>query len=338
MNPRRLLSARFLHPRLWIAFIAATVGICAFIHIQTWRHRAALDRWQAQALREAWTYRAAVEAALQPVQRLCPAEPAWESAYGGQWPPPPLIEQVTIEIRTLLARSRWPSRAKVEELLNAGRPFTTVPKPMSMLPPGFEGATYVIPGRQQYAVELLFTRGRYAGWQPVEPRCTFEPAAPAALSRLLAVGGILARYLSLAWLLCLPLLVFLPRYRVLVAEILMMIALTGLFMHLPFLFDMSFEDLLHRRSLPWRIVLVFASCSSLSWALFAQKNRSLVRCPVCDYNLTGNTTGICPECGALLSATTRERLALAASVPWDPRTPGGVAEFSQRCWQPDENG
>ena len=35
-----------------------------------------------------------------------------------------------------------------------------------------------------------------------------------------------------------------------------------------------------------------------SWALSVRRHRrSLGRCPDCGYDLTGNTSGVCPECG-----------------------------------------
>ncbi len=65
-------------------------------------------------------------------------------------------------------------------------------------------------------------------------------------------------------------------------------------------FGSSSGNVFYRISVPlWGVLVVF---SGFTLAVFAQnmRNRNRVfrnECPICTYNLTGNVSGTCPECG-----------------------------------------
>ncbi len=52
------------------------------------------------------------------------------------------------------------------------------------------------------------------------------------------------------------------------------------------------------------LLLTFPTC--LLWHLDARARRGLCQC--CNYNLTANTSGICPECGTPIPAETKKEL------------------------------
>ena len=65
-------------------------------------------------------------------------------------------------------------------------------------------------------------------------------------------------------------------------------------------------DGVHQASVPhWFLALIFAIAPAI-WFMRWRRRRNLPDnpCPSCGYDLTGNMTGTCPECGAAPSATT----------------------------------
>lgn len=51
-------------------------------------------------------------------------------------------------------------------------------------------------------------------------------------------------------------------------------------------------------SAPIWMVLLISLFSTVIWVLLSRNPRhSPAGCPVCGYSLTGNTSGVCPECG-----------------------------------------
>ena len=47
----------------------------------------------------------------------------------------------------------------------------------------------------------------------------------------------------------------------------------------------------------WLIIAVFSPFAFLQWRRTYLDRRLPGHCPTCHYDLTGNTTGVCPECG-----------------------------------------
>jgi len=56
----------------------------------------------------------------------------------------------------------------------------------------------------------------------------------------------------------------------------------------------------------WAYVLAF-SILPLLWIRKRRRRRVGHECPVCSYNLTANTSGVCPECGTPVPASTTEK-------------------------------
>jgi hypothetical protein len=65
-------------------------------------------------------------------------------------------------------------------------------------------------------------------------------------------------------------------------------------------------------SLFWAIVLLIASGIALAMARLARRmpRPTTARCPACDYDLTGNVSGVCPECGAPVPADVAWRVSI----------------------------
>lgn len=60
----------------------------------------------------------------------------------------------------------------------------------------------------------------------------------------------------------------------------------------------------HRVVIPYVMIAVIAAGLPLGWLVYFSRRarrwrlRRAGKCPVCGYNLTGNTSGVCPECGS----------------------------------------
>ncbi len=50
----------------------------------------------------------------------------------------------------------------------------------------------------------------------------------------------------------------------------------------------------------------------------AQARKMLPNCEKCEYDLTGNVSGVCPECGTALTESLRQRLLLRSEYAWGP--------------------
>jgi hypothetical protein len=55
----------------------------------------------------------------------------------------------------------------------------------------------------------------------------------------------------------------------------------------------------------WFLTLVFASSPALAWRKRRRKLRAKETCLTCGYNLTGNVSGTCPECGTPIRACSK---------------------------------
>ena len=69
-----------------------------------------------------------------------------------------------------------------------------------------------------------------------------------------------------------------------------------------------FSDVRFRETSPysWFIgLLIYMALLTvpIAWFVVWRRSRSkpAIACPSCDYNLTGNTTGLCPECGHVIA-------------------------------------
>ena len=82
------------------------------------------------------------------------------------------------------------------------------------------------------------------------------------------------------------------------------------------------------RSVGWTVsgVIVALACLLLLFTARAKSTGPL--CPQCGYNLTGNESGVCPECGQPISPTLRQAIRLAAGEP-DPETVQVVERLEQ---------
>ncbi len=74
----------------------------------------------------------------------------------------------------------------------------------------------------------------------------------------------------------------------------------------------SEDEYRYMGSVPLWIPILALSALSFVPLLLGRKRRSLHACAECCYNLTGNTSGICPECGTPIPDEAKEKL------PTDP--------------------
>lgn len=64
-----------------------------------------------------------------------------------------------------------------------------------------------------------------------------------------------------------------------------------------------FQDYLHDFVL-WLLTLI---CSAAVWRVMSRRFH-LPQCPTCGYNLTGNSSGMCPECGYVIRLQGKEKV------------------------------
>jgi hypothetical protein len=169
-----------------------------------------------------------------------------------------------------------------------------------------------------YELDLIFVDGDYQEHRLVQPLLPPYPQLPTWWDRWSRCGG-LFEYRWRAWLgLCLLAVVVRPR-RCLLAELLVMVSISSLLMDLPSPMNpYGWQRISKIRNLPWDLVMVAISFAVLSWAYYSHKARSRILCPVCEYNLTGNSSGVCPECGSRIPEDIRElleRITIPAGEP-----------------------
>ncbi|MGD8450305.1 MAG: hypothetical protein PVJ57_00675 [Phycisphaerae bacterium] len=70
----------------------------------------------------------------------------------------------------------------------------------------------------------------------------------------------------------------------------------------------------------WPIVLAMGAATGLL-AFCARRRHPTGRCRACGYDLTGNVSGRCPECGAVRRSTARRNPARRHTVRHNPRIP-----------------
>ena len=104
------------------------------------------------------------------------------------------------------------------------------------------------------------------------------------------------------------------RRRVLWAEVMAMAAIGRTITRWPRLGACTLQEYLHADFLPWATVVLSASACVLIWAYYHRPERSLVRCPACDYNLVGGEARICPECGTPVGPEVHENIMRVESL------------------------
>lgn len=158
-------------------------------------------------------------------------------------------------------------------------------------------------------IELCFEDGVLTDYGAAVP--IPEPKYPFGGTLCQMWNRLLDNYGHLVWLGQLPLVLLLRRHSVLMAELLLMFAITLNLVHLPVL---GLGDWLQRvqqvQFLPWGLAMFSTSLTAFAWAYFFERSRLKIACPVCDYRLVGNESGRCPECGTPVPEEVRQRLAM----------------------------
>jgi len=319
-RPKRDLSQKAprFHPRMWALFILIWACVAGIYSYERVKYQARLRQYNAH------------EPALQAVEQKL-MKPVYDLGRPIISPISPYLGRAksnTAFLREWFARliaetplsmRRSISKEAVERLLNNGQPFATKPPPEQEYPLAAgsmvcEVATYTDP-EHNMTVNLYFVNGFFESHYRVSPRFA-RPKQSVWWNELEKWGGCSVKYAPYPWAGILLIVPCLGRYRFLGTEVLTMIALTLLFSHLPSpASDFDWARIRGSKLIPWDLVMVSGSLAALSWAYFSQQARSRIRCPVCDYNLTGNVTGVCSECGSKIPSEIRNRLVSARTCP-----------------------
>ena len=135
------------------------------------------------------------------------------------------------------------------------------------------------------------------------------------------------------WVLFLLIAVCSARHRFLAVELsLMWLMVTALIRIPPPSLHTQWAEVLQNPYWPWLLTMTCGSLTVLAWGWFGQSAKHRLLCPVCEYNLAGNRSGVCPECGTPVPAEILERLR-------QPPQPGGRPPSTNQsdpvsCFQP----
>lgn len=134
------------------------------------------------------------------------------------------------------------------------------------------------------------------------------PRAPAVLRVMEPLRGQIAGrnigWGPLLWIALLILFPFARRYRAIVAELLLFVAvLTSLAWLLKPNYSISPRGILSNDMLFWGAIMLVVSGVIFRRALSLRLRLDPRFCRTCGYDLTGNVSGVCPECGTAISPT-----------------------------------
>ncbi len=313
-------SRQSLHPRLWVRYAIGVVVWCLFADWQYRVHQARCrayheEHWRMSLLEQACLV-APLNAQARPVVRLCNAMDDFRLGLES-----PVLKQVLLAVsqNARVAVSRI-TIEDVERRLNNGEPFQLSSRiqPDNWWDPctgrnysrmfTISTANWCDP-QGRIRGELVFRDGVFMGFNrtwPVleEPEDVFVCSQTAVF-----MGDVLKRTSQWIWGLLVLFGLCRARSRFLALELsLMWLVVTGLVRLPPLAADPQWERVLRHPYWPWLLTMVSWSLAVLAWAWFRQGAKHRLLCPVCEYNLTGNRSGICPECGAPVPAEILERL------------------------------
>jgi hypothetical protein len=119
------------------------------------------------------------------------------------------------------------------------------------------------------------------------------------------------------WTFMLVLPFVLRRLRVWLAEFLVAVAILLVVPALPTSFG-PWYSLGRNVEVAWGMFMTSTSVAVLIWALLRQSNSCRILCSLCGYNLRGNTSGCCPECGTAIPQDIASALHEASAAPLSP--------------------
>jgi hypothetical protein len=303
------------HWRLWVFVAALAVG-CPVLHNWQQHHE---SRLAAEHSRRAASSQARMREKLAPIYARQDARFAWANRldqWAAQFNSSWFSQMVRDTAGSALNRRLPISRRQLELQLNNGVPFQTTQvsrdwgcgchSPVSL---PFDMAVYTPPGGGA-PFRLYFSVN---GFVHAEDAALSE-YKPLWGSR--ACGVIDQTWLSWGprlWMLMIVLPFALRRHRVWLAELVTAVSLLLLVGVLPRSIGLpgspAWDMLVRDARVAWAMFALATSAAVLVWAFLRQSNVSRITCSLCGYNLRGNTTGTCPECGTSMSPEVRGRLA-----------------------------
>jgi hypothetical protein len=154
----------------------------------------------------------------------------------------------------------------------------------------------------------VFCNGFFAGYRLAWP----SPRSPETLldsDWLNFVHGWVVAAGPWVWGLAIAIAACFARYRLLAIECSVMWLIVHAIIQMPALSSHpQWDQLIERPFWPWVLTMLSWSLAMFAWAWFRQDARHRLLCSVCEYNLAGNRSGICPECGTPVPAETLQRL------------------------------
>ncbi len=335
---RRLSQAGF-HPGLWFGFALACLAVVA---VHWWQYKVYADRLQVygQLVKRQGE---AISKIQEKLKWSSSDSIAWNACLAYQsrmnrgyyfYTPP---SGASIAERLLLRAAGYirvvfrpyrptqpPTRVEVEKILNDGQPLRTIAKGVRKVGVGFQVVektceeVHYLDCQRNLTIAFYFDQGRIVSFYAL-PTLDHPPTEPVGLMLSGECHRFLIKFDCYVWLALIPVALVLRRHRMLSAELLIMLALVTIFVRSPSLPSKpSIRDYLNVAHLPWGLAMICAGLTILAWAYFVHQLRIRILCPVCDYNLSRNAAGICPECGTPVSEEIRRRLAVSRGLVSHP--------------------
>lgn len=313
MRLRRRAASRqhSLHPRMWVLFVVSWVSIVAVDCLAQWDHQRRCTKWFLQTEPSPDRVATILKPLSEREERFSPPDSQRQQVICAS--DAPLWRRLACVVEdSYYWHMHRVSRAQLEAMIDQSRPLPSGKQSRDCwrVLSNVSGREVVGFTDPETRIELAFVFEKgYLTSYSVAKSSHDMPRMPDWWTRAKMCQELL-EYGWYGWL-CLGLAaVALRACRVLLAELALMLAISVWVSHLPSpLCPECWVRLAGLRAHPWDAVMICTSLTLLSWAYFSWRAVSLIRCPVCDYNLRGNISGICPECGSAVPPETRERLA-----------------------------
>lgn len=206
---------------------------------------------------------------------------------------------------------------ELSRLVNGGQPFT--PTDASVLGSPLESRLLWVDPETKVAFLLEFYKGHWTSFRHFDrfppPPSKPPPAGIDVLTegwRRAFAGSFSLGWGTSGWLLLLILFVIVARYRRFLSELMLALAIlcTTAWIVSPHS-SLTITGLMSNDMLFWAVIMMLISTGAVALAYGRREEVLQSACTTCEYNLTGNTSGVCPECGtatgSLICASTFEQ-------------------------------
>jgi len=207
-------------------------------------------------------------------------------------------------------------RTALEQAVNGGKPFA-----QSINYDSGVTVKWVDPASGR-PFEFNFIDNYWIGWGSQGGSMLYPPPPGAMLIEndlehlRGAIAGWNSGYGPLFWIILLIMFLSLRRWRPVMAQWMLALAIVcsvAWLVHPGFTFTR--HGIFSNDMLLWGVIMMTVSGAAMYWSREKRIKPILPVCPKCRYNLTGNVSGVCPECGKPIPIELARRFQLGAASP-----------------------